>query len=282
MSHSDQQQTQRVEQIMTTVITCRSLLKYNLSLPEEQRRDLLHDIDTSLEFLRSYLLNENSTRSSATAPQHPQLASSLPNNSDVKNVLQELYAMYHAYLDIHQSGNINTFVMRFNDVMSTLNEIVHLVKSQNTAYSDYTYSVPLEEPLQRIRSFVGDLYYIFMEFMRVLSNILQHYTVHPETEKLSSAQNEPEANERVLKNAHLQALAETYHLQQQLNKRKGEAANRVSSAIAFLEFLKEHRSSNMNKRDEVFAQLNAVAKLLSELLYLLKDYEKAAILLLSS
>ena len=46
-------QNWQFEHAMTTMFTCRSVIKFNTMLSNEQRQELIRDIDQSLQFLRS-------------------------------------------------------------------------------------------------------------------------------------------------------------------------------------------------------------------------------------
>src|SRR5579884_1163028 len=63
----EKQHSKQVEHLMTTVIACRSMLKYNLPLSDEQKYDLLNDIDTALDILRVFL-----------APAPPPISAPIP------------------------------------------------------------------------------------------------------------------------------------------------------------------------------------------------------------
>src|SRR5436190_24367013 len=46
---------QQLEQVIATVFTCRSLVKYHLSLDAKQQKNMLQDIDSSLEILQEFV-----------------------------------------------------------------------------------------------------------------------------------------------------------------------------------------------------------------------------------
>lgn len=282
---------QQFEQIMTTVFTCRSVVKYNLVLNEEQKSDLLADIDSALEMLRSYLITGPAPETSTARPSLPQagppttptsslLAVSIPKNEPAHGereaqTLQALYKMYYAYLDMKQNPNINTFVTRFNDVMSAINDMQQTVENSYGRYDAYARDASLEESLQHIKMFITDLYTMFMEFIRVLSEVLQQNNVQLDTEKLSSMQNEALHVEKRLTQRDLLPLLHIYEAQRQLNARRGYIVNRVNDATALLEFLKESLHPATHKREEIVMQVYNVTKLLHELSRFLTDYERA-------
>src|SRR5215813_10564309 len=104
----------QLELLMTTVFTCRSVVKYGLTLGEGQKKELLADIDTSLEVLRSYLLTGPSmpTNTASLQAQPANFSSVLSlsedaivpgdvvTNNNERQILQDLYKMYHAYMSV--------------------------------------------------------------------------------------------------------------------------------------------------------------------------------------
>jgi len=276
----------QLELLMTTVFTCRSVVKYNLTLGEEPKKELLADIDTSLEVLRSYLLTD---AKAASLPPQPTNSSSILSpvqdtlvpsdhaaNDNEQQILQALYKMYHAYMSMNQNKNLSTFVSRFNDAMATIQEIQRVVERNYQASDFYTRDTSAEEPLHRVKVFIADLYYIFMEFMRVLSETLQQNNVQLDTEKLSSLQSGQAADEKLPSQYNLVSLLGAYEAHQRLSQKRGVVAARIAEATAFLEFLKEGLGADANQRDEILSQLNSVIRLLHELSRLVADYEKAA------
>ena len=286
-----QHQEQPFKQIMDTIFTCRSLLKYNLALSEEQKNDLLADIDTSLRILQTQLAGGTSIDARIT---QESAATSLEKENNLspeheQSTLRALYKMYHSYMDAGPGGGtssmssstISTFVARFNDAIAVIDEVQGVVEKSYGKYDVYHQQLPIQEPLHRIKDFVADLYYSFMEFVRTLSDVLQQNEVQLDTEKLSSMQNSDNPEEEKLKKQNLTPLLQIYEAHLQLNERKGGIMSRVNDMTAFLEFLKESFDDNFNKRDEFILQLNLVIRLLFDLSRLLSDYEHAAAQVLS-
>lgn len=278
----------QVEQAIATIITCRTVVKYNSMLNEEQKNELFGDIDTALKFLRDDLIDHASAKMQAAEPQ-AQPMTIVPANpapeeeaytykGDDEQTLHLLYRMYHTYLNMKQENNISMFVTRFNEVMSTLNEVQALIERGGPAYT-YPAYISVEDPLQRVRSFIADLYYVFMEFVRALSNALQDNDAHVDTEELASLRRQYSEEEKQERQciALLSGMYETHH---QLNERKGTTNKRISDTMAFLEFLAESLASEFNRREEIVAQLNEAIKLLSDLSHLLSGYESAVSALL--
>lgn len=300
------QYSQQSEQIIATIFTCRSIVKYNLTLNELQKSDLLHDIDAALELLRSQLiLNGTAPDKNMTAPNVQSHGKLLPmtegkstiekkEHTNADQTLQALYRMYYGYLDTQQTSSIGTFVTRFNDAMITINDLQRLLEARYGSYESFVAQIPAADPLQRIRVFIADIYYIFMEFMHLLSEALQQNNMHRDTEKLSSMREEhgvpllptmgisreKEASSEVQYN--IAQLARAYVNHQQLNKLKGQLSIRVAEGTAFLAFIKELSTGTSSKNEEILTQLNKLTKMLSEMQCLLVDYERAASLLLQA
>ncbi len=271
------------ELLMTTVFTCRSVVKYDLTLGEEQKKELLADIDTSLEVLRSYLLTGPSTHTKTASSQsqpanfspvfsQPEETNTSSGINDEPQMLQALYRMYHTYLDANQGKSLSTFVSRFNDAMVTIQEIQRIMECSYQANDCYTRISSVEEPLQRVKLFMADLYYIFMEFMRVISEILQHNNVQLNTEELFPLQGAQAVDEKVLSQSNLVSLFGVYETHQRLNQNRDVIAARITDATAFLEFLKESLATDLNRRDEFLSQLNNITRLLHEFSCLVADF----------
>ena len=299
------QQILQLEQIMTTIFTCRSVVKYNLSLDGEQKEEVLQDIDASLEVLRSFILTNTAEQAHLTNSSSSQTDNTLTYaNNETDNsgtngyeTLQELYRMYHAYLDMNKQANLQSFVSRFNEVISALNDIQRLSEQDYQAYyfcsssaqmNNVTFSTAIEDLLYKVKIFISDLYYVFMEFIRTLSSILQHNNVQPDTEKLSLS---PERRNEKMRIVQLQRMQEpiksTQRIQeayQQLRRKRLQLEPQVSETAAFLEFLKETLRAvdvKIYKLGEILIQTDAVSRLLLELIHIVADYEKIISILLS-
>lgn len=275
----------QLESLMTTIFTCRSVVRYGLTLGEEQKKELLADIDTSLEVLRSYLLTNSSMHTETASLQSqpadfsavhsrsegPIASSDVVSDNNEQQMLQALYKMYHTYLDTNQGKSLTTFVSRFNDAMATVQKIQSIVEGNYQANAGYTRASSVEEPLHRIKLFMADLYYIFMEFMRVLSETLQRANIQLDTEELCLLQNGRAIDEKLLSQYNLVSLLEAYEAQQRLNRDRGMIAARITDATAFLEFLKEDLGAGLKRREEFLSPLNKIIRLLHELSCLVTD-----------
>jgi hypothetical protein len=267
------QPDQQFEDSMATIFTCRSVVKYNSRLNEEQKKELIADIDAALRFLRSRA-NELVPAASLSPPL-PQAETQAPfreaqaDHSTDEQKLQALYHMYHAYLGLQQN-NLGTFMTRFNDVMSTMGELQNLLAQRHDSY------VSAEPPIERVSGFITDLYYIFVEFIRTLSQVLEANDVHLDTEEVVAMQERSLAYDmQTGALCNITPLLKVFEAHQLLNARKGPVSGRVDATTAFLEFLEESLTADYGKRDEIIAQLNSTAALLKDLSQLLAGYELA-------
>src|SRR5437667_9938000 len=75
---------QTIEHAITTMYTCRSILKYNATITSDQKEELLADIDASLRLLQESLTNSPAaTMPPTTQPSVPRTTSasrSSPNS----------------------------------------------------------------------------------------------------------------------------------------------------------------------------------------------------------
>lgn len=291
-----QNHLQQFRQAIATIFTCRSIVKYNSALTEEQRNELLTDIDTTSRFLQDRLVANAAIETKAVLSQLQRtgILSTEPsedgdNDSDnedngeaenKENNLQTLRALnrtYQAYLSTKQGSATDTFATRFNEVMAAINEVDRIVERNHDVYPSHIY---VEDLLHSVRGFIADLYYSFKEFVNVVSKTLQESHIEIDTEELSSTQRHRQPGEEGLRD--IAPLVGAYQAHQRLNERKGLVANRVSDATLFLVFLEESLGSDLKKSDEFIAQLNEVAKLLDDLYRLLSDYENAVSRLLEN
>ena len=291
---------QQLELVITTIFACRSVIKYNLSVDEKQQEKILQDIDASLDILRVYVLAN-------VPPVQPQLTDfpfsptdgttnvqahdDAPRSfSDEHSILQTLYRMYYAFIDTNGQTNVQSFVTRFNDVISMLEEVQRQFEQRSSLTHDtYSSSVLLSSSsapmvvanlLQKVKVFICDLYYIFMDFVRTLSSVLQQNDVHLNTDKLSvlPAGRRNEKIRRVqLERLHEHTQQDVQEVCLRLHRRRLQVEHQVSEVNAFLEFLKEilcEPDAQVYQLSEILAQTDAVSRLLAELLHIVADYEK--------
>jgi hypothetical protein len=293
---AQQSHISQLEHAVTTVLACLSMVKYNAVLGEEQKKELITDIETTVQFLRMSLVT-NATQSQVTPSPHTGVLATPGtfSNSTVQREndnqkgehrkLYTLYHVYHAYLNLEQGNMLGTFVGRFNEVMATIDEVQDLVEHDrgSGSYDLYPHYTSMEDPLHRVRGFIGDLYYTFVEFMRTLSDILQENDARLDTEELSSLQKQQLPHTDVQDTQEPQALtslAYVYDAHQRLNAGTAAIPRHLNDAITFLKFLEESLDSNFNKRDEIVAQMQKIIQLLDDISHLLANYERAMSILL--
>src|SRR5579863_2828932 len=284
---SQQYHAHQLEQAIATAFTCRSVIKYTSSLNEEEKNELVADIDTMLKFLRN--------RSTATAPTvSPQSQTGVrPSNANPnkavgkveiaddkthKQRLSEIYRVVQLYLGTKSGDGTSEFMVGFRAAMAAIDE-VQAIAMQSPLVGPGPSTQHMEHLLEKVRASIADVYSIFIEFSRAISNVLQGSGIYIDTEELSSIALErstgqaKQKQQRVIPD--LSPLLKVYETHLQLHEKKGTIPNRIDDATAFLIFLSENLASDLNKRDTVIAQLNKIARLLNDLAYLLSDYESA-------
>jgi len=283
-------QAQGLEQTISTVFACRSVVKYNVALSAEQKDELIAEIDTTLQFLRESLITHASDQVQQPRLQFQQALAPVPlpdvaqseAQRDERSILQELYRIYHAYIDTQQSNNIGTFVVRFDAVIGALNEIQHHIERSRGLQEPCG-----EDPLHRVRAFIADLYYMFMELVRTLSNALEGSDVHIDTEEHSSMQDmhvtrSTQEEQAASSLQRLTPLMSVFTEHQRLNETRDALSSRISDTTAFLIYLEENLAEDAPKRDEVVSHLYKVSILLGDLAYLVSGYEDAVSLVLDT
>jgi hypothetical protein len=272
-------QNQQFDHLLDTFVACRSVVRYNTTMDEEQKRALIADIDQAVRFLRNALVADTTldAEQPSVLPPAGLLAKKEPGiasqpEQDVAGKLQALYRIYHMYLSLQQNNSIESFVARFGDVMQAINEIqnAHLYYSGNTVLTS--------RPLELITSFTADLYYMFVELLRSISETLEANDVHVDTEELEL----PSLQDRMAASRSMTCwpqflipLMRAYEVHQRLNTRLGRLTHRINDMIAFLEFLEEILNVQTEKREAMLSQLNNAISLLKDLSLLLVDYERA-------
>ena len=300
--HDDEykHRVQQLEQVIITVFACRSVIKYNLSVDEKQQEKILQDIDASLEVLRTCGLADR-------LPVQPHLADAPFSQSEgassvrayddtlgadrsAHETLRALYHMYHAFIDLNGQTNIQSFVTRFKDVISVIEEVQRLCEQRLSVARDrYASTVVLdsslasmsvEKLLQKVKVFICDLYYIFMDFIRALSTALQQNDVHLNTDKvavLPGGRGSEKIRRIQLERLQEYTLQDVQDVCQQLQRRRLQVEPQIDEATAFLEFLKEiwrEPDAKVYQLSEILVQTDAVSRLLVELLHIVADYEK--------
>jgi hypothetical protein len=276
------QQDWQFEHAMTTMFTCRSVIKHNSPLSHDQRQELIRDIDRSLQFLRSGFIaatpaqgrKESSQHSALPQASSPSSALEEKGNGNEREALRALYRMYHVYRDSDQHQGGDAFVTRFTNAMSAISEI------QSALEQCHVPGIADARPLDYVCAFIADLYYVFVEFIRSLAEILEANDAPVETEQLSVKPQHYAQSETLGTIHHLALLYRIYEAQQCLNTRYGPIHKRVQEAQAFLVFLEETMCGGSDKQEEFMLQFSCVSRLLSDLAVLVEDYERATAILL--
>lgn len=281
---ASQGQTEQFEQALATAFACRSIIKYNSSLGEEQKNELVAEIDTTVKFLRGCLLahvspvsppRQQTGKRSSKMPgsdDKPASKSSQSDNENDKHKLAELYRIAQLYLATNDGHGISEFGIRFNKAMSILDEVQAIATNSSVA-NLYPNPHHVEDLLHRVRGLLADIYTVFIELARAISNVLQGSGIYIDTEELSSIQQQRSTDKDKHPIQDIGPLLRIYEAHVQFNEKKGTIASRIDDATAFLLFLEDSLGSDVKRRDMVVAQLKKVAKLLNDLSYLLSSYE---------
>jgi flagellar biosynthesis chaperone FliJ len=269
------------EHALTTMFACRSVIKYNSPLNNDQRQDLIRDIDQALQFLRSGFISSAPVQTRIMSPAYSMPAQVSPPSSALgqkggdneRETLRALYRLYYVYRDGCQPQGSEAFISRFTNAMSALSEIQAALEQRGIPGMAEAY------PIDYVCAFIADLYYVFVEFMHSLAEILEVNETLVETEQLSLKQSY-QADSEALDAHRLTLLYKIYEAQQCLTSRYGPVNKRVQEAQAFLSFLEETMCSGENKQGECMLQFSCVSRLLNDLAKLVEDYEQAVFMLL--
>lgn len=281
--------TQLFQQAIETTITCRSIIKYNSTLSNEQKAEILADIDNTLTFLEARLAANATIESSvALSPEklvgllateeaeedEESLEERLPEHElkQQELSLQHLYRLYHTYLSNAPGKGIADLETRYRTVMGILDQLQEIAGQRHDVASG---DVTTEHQLHRVRGFVTAVYCMFREFAVLLSNIVEGKNIDMDTEGLSLLPNYSfeETKQQMLRD--ITPLMQVYGAHLQLQEQKGTLTNGARDAAAFLIFLEECLEQTFTRRHDVISQLHAIASLLDELTRLLAQYEQA-------
>ena len=293
---ASQSRIAQLEHAVTTVLACLSMIKYNAVLGEEQKKELVGDIDTTLQFLRDSLIAEitpeKSTANAQSSAQGSPLFDDIQFQDEIakkhQQTIQALYRVYHMYLTTEQGNTLGSFVVRFHEIMMTIDDIQSIFESNQDGYEladALARHVSAEDHLHRVRGFIADLYYVFMEFVRALARVLQVSDAHIDTEEISLTQKNIAENVEEYTAKALDAPAEAhlvsiYEMHRQVQATQSTLARRISDSQAFLAFLHERLAKDRKEREEILVQLHAIGGLLNELSQLLAGYGQAVSTLL--
>ncbi len=286
---------QQFERAIATIFTCRSVIKYNASLSEEQKNELLAEIDAAAQFLQERLVANASDPSREGQALLPLLALPLEEiiavsqanagnaddddsaeETDDQRLLQGLFKLYHALLKKKDGKSVELFVSRYNEVMAKLNDLQFKIEKDSPTYFG---PLVVGDEIDRVRGFVTDLYCMFTEFASAISGIVEGRDIFIDTEKVSSTPQQPEGEQRQ-GIFDITPLVRAQQTLAQFNQHKGPVENRVADATALLIFLEDHLDHNLEKRDETVSQIKNLIKLFNDLSHLVVDYEQTAALLL--
>jgi hypothetical protein len=280
MSDEPLSHVQQFQQAIDTTITCRSIIKYNSTLNDQQKAEILTGIDSMLVFLKTHLsANEvNATSFAQELPAHilEKLADvqigltdlgDVPESADLS--LKNVYRLYQNYLN---SDRVTELEMRYRVVMSVLEQLEEMASHQHdTTSGDLT----TEGMLHRIRGFITALYCTFREFAIVFANLIDGKTIDTDTEALALLDQYHIEEQRAQILRDITPLMRIYKAHLQLQERRGMLTRCGGDAIAFLIFLSESLEPTLARRNEMIVQLQAIEGLLNDLTRLLAEYEQA-------
>ena len=290
---------QRFEQAIATTFACRSIIKYNSTLSEEQKNEMLADLDSTLEFLRErFIANTAIESNSVIPPLHlaELLAASageevgemgkvkesevVSTDAQARQHRQELseplmhnlYKLYHAYLTTQPGKGINALEERYKIVMSILDDVEAAIRLQR----DTSAGEGNESPIYRVRGFISALYSMFHEFAAVLAELLEGKNIMAETDELTALQKFAAGeihHPYMLRD--ITPLMHVYGAHLQLQQSKGSLATLVNDATAFFIFLEEKLAGDFARRQKILKRLRSVAELFYDISSLLSEYERA-------
>lgn len=269
--------TQRFQQAIATTITCRSIIKYSSTLNDEQKNEVLTEIENTLSFLETRLA-ANASIESGVALSPEKLVDLLTTETEDEELLEtplsekesasydpdlkDLHKLYHTYLRNSSGRGLAALETRYTTVMGLLDQL------QGSSASN-------ERLLHRARGFVSAIYGMFREFAVLLSNIVEGKTIDTDTEALARLQHfsQEQAQQQVLRD--ITPLMHVYRTHVQLQEHRGTLTSCAREATAFLVFLEECLEPNFSRRTELLGQIKAIINLLNELARLLAHYEQA-------
>ena len=280
--------SQLFQQAIATTITCRTIIKYNSSLNEEQKAEILREIETTLAFLEKRLeVNTTIESSPALAPdklvdllidsideeqrEHPGLLLLGEAQEEWQISLQNLRKLYYSYLSNKPGRGIAALESRYRTVMGVLDQLQEL---DETGAGALVRDPHTEGLLHRVRGFVTAVYCMFREFAVLLSNIVEGKSIDMDTEALALLQKYPLALLQQQLVRDVTPLVSVYNKHLQLQERKGELADCVRDATAFLIFLEESLGQTFARRQDILAQIKTTTSLLNDLTGLLTEYEQ--------
>lgn len=268
--------TQHFQQAIATTITCRSIIKYSSTLNDEQKNEVLTEIEHTLAFLSTRLAaNVGSEAEVVSSPEKVidlgttqaedgQLReAAYPGPDSQAVVLKNLHQLYQIYLCREPGKGLAALETRYKTVMELLDHIqMHI--SEND-----------ERLLHRIRGLISAIYGIFREFALLLSNIIEGKAIDMDTEALASPSPDAREVEKQPLARDMTPLLQVYRMHLQVQARKGTLTACARDATAFLVFLAECLGQSFSRRAELITQIKSITSLLNEQARLLAAYEQA-------
>jgi hypothetical protein len=273
--------SQAFQQAIATTVTCRTLIKYNSNLSNEQKEEILGDIETTLAFLGKRLeMNTSIESNTALSPEKlaDLLLSDIEIGGEEKEVapqaehelsLRHLHRLYRTYLSNEPDKGIAALEARYKTVMNLLDRLQELAELRRDATAN---DLTVDELLSRIRGFVTALYCMFREFASLFSKVIEGQSIDIDTEAMALLQGYPHDEMQQLVRD-ITPLVYLYDKQRQAQQQTGLLRENVRDAQAFLIFLQECLGQTFARRQEIVSQIKSTANLLNELSALLTDYE---------
>ncbi|HVB72645.1 MAG TPA: hypothetical protein VNE38_03730 [Ktedonobacteraceae bacterium] len=292
--------TQRFEQAIATAFACRTIIKYNSTLGEEQKNEILVDLDSTLQFLQQRLIANAAIESHSVIPPL-QLAELLAASAEdheeegegeesemmtsgaawathqemrelSEPLMHNLYKLYHAYLTTQPGKGMHALETRYKLVMSILDDVEAVMRLQRDTSAGED-NGPL---IHRVRGFITALYSMFHEFAAVLAELLEGKNIMTETDELTVLQKFAAGeihHQHLLRD--ITPLMRVYGAHLQLKQSKGSLTTLGNDATAFFIFIEEQLAADLPKRQEIVEGLRSVAELFHDLASLLLEYEQA-------
>jgi hypothetical protein len=260
---------QLVQRVIDTTITCRTIVKYSSTLSEEQKEEVLREIESTLGLLEKHQEEGLLLADEPLLPTWQQPAGRGDDEDEPAGPpVQHLYRLYQSYFNKKPGRGMAALQTRYATVMVALDRVQELMGREGTAVEP-----EMEQQLGRARGFVTALYSIFREFALVLSHIMDGKALDVDTEALNLLPESASMLRQRLRD--ITPLIEVYGKHLHVQERRGVLATCAREASAFLVFLEENLSQTCVRRKEISAQLRVLAGLLNELTDLLSDYEQA-------
>jgi hypothetical protein len=269
---------QLFQRVIDTTITCRTIVKYNSTLSDEQRADVLQEIEKTLALLSD---RESELSLAAPGPQQPddwpagapdEEAEALSEQENWRLSLRHLHRLYQSYLSKKPGRGIAVLETRYRAVMRALDRVQEQTRGEHAGAPPA--EIDTERLLGRVRGFTTALYSMFREFALVLSHIVDGRAIDVDTEALELL---PESSLAPVRQQlrDITPLIAVFSKHLRLQEHRGALVDCARETSAFLVFLEENLGQTLARRKEVVAQIKVLTGLFNELTELLSDYEQA-------